>query len=282
VVDGLFAGGHRSLRRGAGAEFQQHRPYRAGDDLKHLDWKLLARSDRLYSRQFREMTGMSVMIVLDTSASMDFPDAGVSKLRYACILAASLAYVIITQGDAVGLLTGGEGRLDYLPARSGRVHLASIIGRIDQSRAAGDWNPDRTITRAAELLRRRGVVIVISDFYDDEDATRAALRRVARAGHDTAMLQVLSDAELKLPYDGEVEFVDAEDGARRLVDVRSAAAEYAQTVAAFTARCRTGAARDGVDYALAATSDPPADVLRKFLLHRSARGVAAAAGVIAR
>src|SRR5688572_33450694 len=109
VVEGLRAGGHRSPLHGFSAEFQQHRPYRAGDDLKYLDWKILARTDRLYSKQFRETTSMAVMIVLDTSASMAFPESGVSKFRYATIVAAALAYLIASQGDAVRLMSTSAG-----------------------------------------------------------------------------------------------------------------------------------------------------------------------------
>src|SRR3954467_10352993 len=105
VVEGLRAGGHRSPFHGFSADFQQHRPYRIGDDLKYLDWKILARTDRLYSKQFRETTSMSVMLVLDASASMAFPEEGTSKFRYACVVAAALAYLIASQGDAVGFMT---------------------------------------------------------------------------------------------------------------------------------------------------------------------------------
>ncbi|MGH7552625.1 MAG: DUF58 domain-containing protein, partial [Longimicrobiales bacterium] len=184
VVEGMRAGRHKSPFHGYSAEFQQHRPYRAGDDLKYLDWKLLARTDRLYSRQFRETTSMSVMIVLDSSASMAFPDQGISKFRYASIIAASLAYLIASQGDAVGLMTMADGALAYVPAKGGRPHLRSLITRIDRVAAGGQWQPDRVIARGAELLRRRGVVLVISDFYDAEEATRRELRRVAGRGHD--------------------------------------------------------------------------------------------------
>ncbi len=177
VVEGSRAGGHRSPFHGYNAEFQQHRPYRTGDDLKYLDWKILARTDRLYSKQFRETTSMSVMIVLDTSASMAFPEEGVSKMRYASIVAASLAYLISRQGDAVGLMTMSRGALSYLPARGGRLHLRSLIARIDRLTAEGAWQPDRVIARGSELLKRRGVVLVISDFYDAEELTRRELRR---------------------------------------------------------------------------------------------------------
>src|SRR5688500_6033482 len=118
VVEGMRAGGHRSPFHGYSAEFQQHRPYRAGDDLKYLDWKILARTDRLYSKQLRETTSMSAMIVLDGSASMAFPDRELSKFRYASIIAASLAYLIAGQGDAVGLMTMTGEKLSYVPAKA--------------------------------------------------------------------------------------------------------------------------------------------------------------------
>src|SRR5688572_3224541 len=208
VVEGVRAGGHKSPFHGYSAEFQQHRPYRAGDDLKYLDWKILARTDRLYSRQFRETTSMSVMIVLDASASMAFPDQGVSKFRYATIVAAALAYLIASQGDAVGLMSTSAGALTYIAAKGGRPHLRSLITRLDRLEPSGSWQPERLIARGAELLKRRGVLLVISDFYDDEEPTRRELRRVARHGHDVGMLQIISADELNFPYRGDLEFAD--------------------------------------------------------------------------
>ena len=268
VVEGLRAGGHRSPFHGFSAEFQQHRPYRAGDDLKYLDWKLLARTDRLYSKQFRETTSMSAMIVLDASASMAFPEQGMSKFRYASIVAASLAWLIATQGDAVGLMTMTNGRLSYVPARAGRPHLRSLIARIDRLEPAGTWDPERTISRGAELLKRRGVMIVISDFYDAEDATRREMRRVARRGHDVSMLQVVSAEEMTFPYTGSVEVEDLETGARRLVDAAAMEQRYRASVSAFLERCRTLASRDAIDYALMRTDAAPERVLRDYLLRR--------------
>jgi uncharacterized protein (DUF58 family) len=271
VVEGLRAGGHRSPFHGYSAEFQQHRPYRAGDDLKYLDWKLLARTDRLYSRQFRETTSMSAMIVLDASASMAFPEEGVSKFRYAQIVAASLAYLVVAQGDAVGLITMGKGALGYLPARAGRPHLRSLIARLDRLIPVGQWQPDVVIARGAELLKRRGVMVVISDFYDAEEETRRELRRVARRGHDVAMLQVMSPEEMTFPYSGGLELEDAESGERRLVDAATLQRDYRAAVAGFLERCRTLAHRDGVDYALMSTGVPPERVLRDYLVRRGAK-----------
>jgi uncharacterized protein (DUF58 family) len=269
VVEGMRAGGHRSPFHGYSAEFQQHRAYRAGDDLKYVDWKLLARTDRLYTRQFRETTSMSVMLVLDASASMAFPAGGLSKFRYATIIAAALAYLVSTQGDAIGLLAMDDDALSYLPARGGRPHLSSLIARLDRMRPHGVWQPARAIGRAAALLKRRGMIVVLSDFYDDEEGVRRELRRVARTGHDVALLQVVAEDERTLPYRGEVELQDLESGVRRLVRASSIAAEYSAAMSAFLARVRDGARRDGIDYALLSTADPPEHALRSFLLPRA-------------
>ncbi len=271
VVEGLRVGGHRSPFRGHNTEFQQYRPYRIGDDLKHLDWKLFARSDRLYTRQFRESTNVSVMLVLDTSASMAFPADGVTKFRYACIIAASLAYLISTQGNAVGLMTMRDDKLLYQPARGGRLHLLALIAELDRLRALGSWQPSRVIARSAELLQRRGVVVVLSDFYDDEELTRRELRRVAQRGHDVAMLQVVSPDELAFPFVGNVAFEDLETGAQERVDAASVAATYRLESAAFLERWMMSARRDNVDYALLSTGTAPARALRDFLVRRSAR-----------
>jgi uncharacterized protein (DUF58 family) len=269
VVEGMRAGRHRSPFHGFSADFQQHRPYRAGDDLKYLDWKILARTDRLYSRQFRETTNMQVMLVLDSSASMAFPPQQLTKFHYAKMIAASIAYLVSTQGDAVGLMTKDGEKLAYLPARGGRVHLQALIARLSRLEPRGSWEPARTIARGGELLRRRGVVVVISDFFDAEDDTRREMRRVARRGHDVGMLQVISESELDFPYRGDVEFEDLESGERRLLDAAAASHEYRGSLRRFLDACRTEAQRDGVDYTLMPTGEPPARALRNYLLKRA-------------
>ena len=255
---------------GYNAEFSQHRPYRAGDDLKYLDWKLLARTDRLYSRQFRETTNMSVMIVLDASASMAFPEKGVSKWRYSVTVAAALAHLISSQGDSVGLMTTSGGGLRYLPARGGRQHLRLLLAELSRLRPADAWQPEKVIARAAELLSRRGVILAISDFYDNEEVTRRELRRAARRGHDVGMLQVVSPEEVTFPYQGDLDVLDLESGGRRILDGESVRAGYRAAVAGFLERCRSEARRDGLDYALFTTDMAPERVLRTFLLRRGA------------
>ncbi len=274
VVEGLRTGGHRSPFHGYSTEFRQHRPYRAGDDLKYLDWKLFARSDRLYTRQFRETTNLSVMLVLDTSASMAFPENGLSKSRYAAIITAALAYLVSEQGHAVGLMTMHHGKFAYVPARGGRQHLRSLLAQLDRFEPGGAWDPPRTIARGAQLLQRRGVVIAISDFYDAEEETRRELRHVVQRGHDVAMLQLLSPDELQLPFSGQVEIDELETQARRIVDANVIGDAYRASVREFLDRCRLHALRDGIDYALLSTDTPPEQSLRDYLLRRSRRQAA--------
>ena len=274
VVEGLRTGGHRSPFHGFSTEFRQHRPYRAGDDLKYLDWKLYARSDRLYTRQFRETTNFSVMLALDTSASMAFPPNGITKFRYGQVLTAALSHLASEQGHTVGLMTMTGDRLSYVPPRGGRHHLRSLIAAIDRLEVSGSWDPARVTARAGQLLQRRGVVIVISDFYDAEEATRREMRRMTERGHDVAMLQVVSPQELSYANDGQTEIEDLETGERRVIDSAEVAATYRVEFNAFLDRCRREALRDGVDYALISTDRAPESALRDYLLRRGRRDAA--------
>jgi uncharacterized protein (DUF58 family) len=282
VVEGLRVGGHRSPFNGAGAEFHQHRLYRAGDDLKHLDWKVYARSNRLYTRQFRETTNVGVMLVLDTSQSMNFPAGAVNaKLRYAVLLAAALAYLAVEQGNAVGLMTlsRGDGARDatmhYLPARSGRLHWRALLARLEQSTAHGVWDPPLAVGRAAELLQRRGLIMVLSDFYDQEVETQRELRHVVQHGHDVAMLQLVASEERQWSFTEQIDVRDAESGRHVLVDPATAREHYASAHGAFLERCHRFAQQEGIDYGRFDCSEPPEQTLRDYLLRRTSGAVQA-------
>jgi len=234
VVEGLVSGLHRSPFHGYSAEFSQYRHYRPGDDLKYVDWKLVARTDRVYTKQFRETTNMASAIVLDTSGSMDFPGAGfVTKFRYAVIAAAALAHLISGQGDAVGLLAGER----FLSARAGRQHL-------------------------------RGLLLVLSDFYDDEERTLVELRRAARMGHEVVLFQILSRDEIELPYRRDLEFADLESGRTLAINAGLARRQYTDAMAAFLERWHSRAGAEGFQYSLIVTDTPPERALRNFLLAR--------------
>jgi uncharacterized protein (DUF58 family) len=271
VVEGTRVGEHRSPLQGFSTEFRQHRPYQQGDDLKYLDWKAYARTDRLYTRQFRETTNLAAMLVVDTSASMAFPAEGVSKFRYASVIAAALAHLLTTHGDTVGLLSSVDDQWSYVPPRGGPLHRRTLIAQIDQWRPQGAFDAPRAIERSAELLKRRGVIIVISDFYEHEDETRRALRRAQRRGHDVVAWQVIAPAERILPATGDRTFVDLESGVERVIDPRSAQAAYTAAFAAFLERWARSSQQDGVDYALVQTDEPPERALRRLLVQRSRR-----------
>ena len=263
IVEGLVSGLHRSPFHGYSAEFSQYRHYRPGDDLKYVDWKLVARTDRVYTKQFRETTNMAAAIVLDASASMAFPER-VSKFRYGVVLAAALAHLISGQGDAVGLL-GGDG---FIPPRAGRQQLRRLLAALSVLDAHGTWDGPAIVRRAAERLSRRGLLIVLSDFYEDEEQTIAELRRAARMGHEVVLFQILSSDELELPYRRDLEFSDLETGARLAINAGLARREYKDAVAAFLERMRSRAVSEGFQYSLVVTDTPPDRALRNFLLAR--------------
>ena len=264
VVEGLVSGLHRSPFHGYSAEFSQYRRYRPGDDLKYVDWKLLARTDRVYTKQFRETTNLAASIVIDTSASMDFPAGAVTKFRYAVIVAAALASVIAGQGDAAGLVA----RDAFLPPRSGRQHLRRLLALLGSLRPGGVWAGAETVRRAADRLGRRGLLIVVSDFYDDEERMAGELRRAQRMGHDVAQLQVLTREEIALPYGRDGDFADLESGARIPVNPALARRDYRDAIAEFLERTRSAAVAEGRQLTLIVTDTAPERALRSFLLAR--------------
>lgn len=279
VVEGMKIGGYRSPFRGFSAEFREHRAYRPGDDLRHVDWKLLARTDRLFTRQFRETTNYGVMLVLDTSASMGVPTGGLAPdarddeaptpFRTAQIVAAALAHLAVTSGDAVGLIHQREDGFGYLPTRSGRLHLAAVLAHLDRLKPEREWRGGEAIRRGAELLKRRGLILVISDLQGDEDELRTALRMVVQRGHDVRVIQVTSDPIRGFPRRGTITFEDAETGARRRVNAAAVVQAHAEAVAAFETRWKEGARSDGISLAPFPVEMPPSLALRAFLLGAS-------------
>jgi uncharacterized protein (DUF58 family) len=268
IVDGLVSGPHRSPFHGYSAEFSQYRHYQPGDDLKYVDWKLVARTDRVYTKQFRETTNMAASFVVDASGSMAFPSS-LSKFRYASIVAAALAHLVSRQGDAVGLVTGGESKDAFLPPRAGRQHLRRVLSALSSLQPAGAWTAGPTIRRAAERLKRRGLLIVLSDFYENEDEAFAELRRAVRMGHDVAAFQIVSRNELEFPYAGDLEFADVETGQTLVLNAAAAKRDYTDVVSAFVEQCRRRATAEGIQYSLVVTDTPPERTLRSFLLARS-------------
>lgn len=273
IVEGLRAGGQRSPFHGVGAEFEQHRPYRAGDDLRHLDWKVYARSGRLYTRRFREATDLSVQLLVDTSASMDFPAGDHAKFRCVQQLAAAIAWLVVADGNAVGLATAADGAVQWLPPRGGVRHRRALLARLAALRPAGRWDAGPLLAAAATRLPRRGLVVVLTDAWDDDDRLRRDLRLLAHHGHEVALLQVVAPEERALPFTGVHVVRDLESGERRVVDAGRDGAAYRARLAARLEETRRFARDAGLDHACIGTDEPPSRALRDWLLRR-ARGTA--------
>lgn len=271
TVEGTLSGFHRSPFHGYSAEFSQYRHYRTGDDLKYIDWKLFARTDRLYTKQYRETTNLAAQVLVDASASMSFAGSaaggGVEKLGYARIVAAALAYLVAGQGDAVGLTVYDDRVRHYIPSRTGQTHLRGVLTALSKMSASGGTSAAASFRRAVDLLTRRGLLIVISDLYDDSDAFEAELRRAVHIGHEVAVFHLLTRDELEFPYSSDVELEDLETGVTRLTGA-GARAQYRREFADFLERWHERCARYRIDYTRLMTDQPLDAALRGYLMRR--------------
>jgi uncharacterized protein (DUF58 family) len=275
IVDGTISGLHRSPFHGYSAEFSQYRHYRPGDDLKYVDWKLFARTDRLYTKQFRETTNLVCQIAFDVSGSMDYASAGgVTKFAYARMLASALAYLISRQGDSVGLVTYADELRQYLPSRGGQAHLRSLLLALGRAAPGGETNGAAALGRTIDLLKRRGLLIVISDLYDERPDVERALMRAAHIGHEVIVFHVLTRDEVELPFRDDVEVEDPETGRIVLSNGRAAATAFREAISGFLERWRTRSATYGLDYVRVFTDQPLDTGLRAYLRRRTAGAAA--------
>ena len=266
TVEGLRQGLHRSPFHGYSAEFSQYRHYRPGDDLEYVDWKAFARTDRIYTRQFRETTNVSALFVIDVSRSMDFPEWEPHEIRDGANVAAILGTLVLDQGDAAGVLAVDE-RTRLVPARSGHHHLRVMLAELASLTPRGSMPIAEALRRAAALLKRRGLVVVISDFYDDEDSL-PQIRRLARMGHDVIAIHTIAREEQTLDVGGAAEFVDLEDGRKLMVQPSAAREAYVGAFAKWLSDVEQQVRRDGIDYLRLVTGDPLEPALRRFLVGR--------------
>jgi uncharacterized protein (DUF58 family) len=273
TVEGLRHGLHRSPFHGYNAEFSQYRHYRPGDDLRYVDWKAFGRTDRLYSRQFRETTNLAALFVIDISRSMDYPPGAHSKFDLARATAAILSALVIDQGDTAGLLAVGDvagtgtAATHYVAPRSGRHHLHVQLAALARLAPGGADGVVLALRHAPNLLRRRGLVVILSDFYEEE-AALSELKRLARMGHDVVAVHVVAREELTLPRGGAAEFVDLESGRTLLASPDAIADEYRASFNAFASRVREAIEGEGLDYLRLVTREPLERALRRFLVAR--------------
>jgi uncharacterized protein (DUF58 family) len=268
TVEGTLSGLHSSPFHGYSAEFSQYRHYRPGDDLKYVDWKLFARTDRLYTKQYRETTNVATQLLVDGSASMAFAGGGVEKLRYGRLVAAALAYLIAGQGDAVGLTVYDDRLRHYIPSRPGQTHLRGLLTLLAKTSAGGGTSAASSFRRAVDLLPRRGLLLMISDLYDESDVFEAELRRAVHIGHEVAIFHVLTRDELEFPYGTDVELEDLESKASRLTGA-GAREHYRREFADFLERWHARCARHRIDYTRLITDQPLDVALRAYLMRRA-------------
>lgn len=271
AVRGFVAGAHPSPLRGSGDEFARHRSYQQGDDVRHVDWKLFARSDRLFVREFRERSNLRAFLVVDHSASMGYADAhGVSKLRYASMTAAALGFLMLRAGDAVGLATFGSAGEVALPARGRRGQLAAILRRLEALRPAGGAGAVSVLDRLGDALPRHGRLVVLSDLLeaDAQGSLVDTLGRFRARGDEVIVLRVLTPEEAgDAPLPPGVYF-DPEAPAAAVAAAPGADAGYARRVAAYYAELAARLRGKGVEYVALSTTDPVEWALARWAASR--------------
>ena len=268
VVEGFVSGLHRSPYHGFSVEFSQHREYVPGDNPRHLDWLALARSDRLYIKQYEEETNLRAHLLLDCSASMGFSSGGLSKLEYACYLAASLAFLMVRQQDSAGLVTFDEKIRDFVPARSTTMHLNLLLRSLEKVKSAKTTDLSGTLHEMAERIRRRGLIILISDLYEEPREVMRAISHFRHKKHEVLVFHVLDTNELEFPYRRLADFVDMETNQRLEVEPAYVRDEYRRAVREFVDGYRRECAQQHVDYVLADTSVPFDQMLFAYLSKR--------------
>ena len=271
LVDGYYSGHHRSPYRGASVEFADHRAYTHGDELRHLDWRLYGRSDRFFVKQFEAETNLTVHLLLDASGSMGYPERGVSKLACAAYLAAGLAYLAWRQRDAVGLSVFDTEVRAQLPPQTRRGHVQQVFEALEQLAPGGETAVAQVLEAAGTALRRRGLIMLLSDLLEDADEILHALAVLRGRGHDVIVLQVLDRGELELGLRGPVLVEDLETRAALATDADELRAEYDEAMRAHLERLHDGCVAHNIDYRLFMTDRPLGPALVAYLAHRRRR-----------
>jgi len=280
IVDGFMAGLHRSARKGFSVEFADYRPYQAGDDLRFVDWKIAARSDRWVVRQYEEETNLRATIVLDVSRSMAWsgaqlralggavPAARLTKLAYAEILTASLALLLLKQRDAVGLVRFDERVRSSVPPRARTGHWRRLLAAMHEGGSGLATSAPQALTQAARLINRRGMIVLVSDLLMEPAEVERAMRGLRAQGHDITVLHIMDPAERALAGAGEALFEDPESGLQVPASVGDVRAAYRDTVEEVIAEWRTMLSSFGASYEVIGTDSPFGVPLRRAFAAR--------------
>jgi uncharacterized protein (DUF58 family) len=269
VVEGLLSGLHESPYRGYSVEFAEHREYAPGDEIRRIDWKAYGKFDRYFVKEYEEETNLRAYLLLDASASMDYGSQGISKFDYGCYLAVSLAYLMLRQGDDVGLVTFGAQVQRYIPPRSGLKHLQAVTSLLEATRPEGETHLDQALREIGGKLKKRGMIIVISDLFDAPDLVLRALKYFRHRRNEVMVFHLLDNNELDFPFDRLTVFEDIEDTQSRvLADPRAIRQAYLQQLQTFIEEYRRECRREWIDYNLFPTTTPLDIALTRYLARR--------------
>jgi len=269
IVEGCFAGRHRSPHHDFSAEFADYRPYVPGDEVRAVDWRAVARTDRLFVKLFRKETDMSACLVVDQSASMGFSGAAeITKFEYCAYLAAAIAFLMLQQGDRPGLALRGSSLQGFRPPGGTLRHLHALLADLERASPAGSTDLAGSLRAIFPLLRRRGLLVVLSDLLEAPEDLFHALAMYTHRGFAVLLLQVLSEEELRLPQSGAARFVDPEGPGALHVDPGSIRDAYQRELARHLAALREGARARGIHYQLVSTATPLSQALGDYLTSR--------------
>lgn len=272
VVEGFISGLHRSPHLGFSTDFAEHRQYMPGDDLRHLDWKLLARTDRLYIKKYQADTNVQMHLLIDASGSMGYASGEVTKLQYAQYLASSLAFLGVRQHDSVGLRAFDEDVFEHAPPSSRSGHLRTVLGLIERIVPGRGTALSQQLHRVAEQLTRRGIIVLISDLYDEPEPLLTALEHLRFRGNEVIVFHILDRQELDFDFAEPLVLEDAETEEQLHVLPDVLRDEYRRAMRNHIDAISEGAARNRIDYELLKTSEPLDAALFSYLARRSQFG----------
>jgi uncharacterized protein (DUF58 family) len=272
VVEGFWHGLHRSPYHGFSVEFTEYRQYSPGDDPRYLDWRLYARTDRFFIKKFEDETNLRCHLLVDNSRSMTYGSLGYTKSQYANTLAATLAWFLHRQGDAVGLLTFDEQIREYLPARHRTGHLRRLMLRLEQPAGGKATDLSAPLRRVVEIVKKRALMVLISDLLAPVETLEKNLGSLAACGHEVLLLNIFDPAELNFNFDKPLMFHDVESGRDLFIDPATARKEYLKKLNAHIAAVRSVCQKLGVGYRHFATDRPLELALFDFLRERMQRG----------
>lgn len=268
IVEGFLSGMHRSPYFGRSIEFLQHREYAAGDDLRHVDWKVWAKQDRFFVKQFEEETNLRAALLVDVSASMRYGRGAMQKYEYACTAAVSLAYLLLRQQDAVGCMAFDETVRAVVPMRTKRSHLNSIIQALAVTEPQNKTNLQRILRDCAETFPNRGMMLIFSDLLVERPGLIKGIKLLRQRGHDVMIFHVLDDDEIDFPFAGPTRFEGLEISEHLTCNPRALREGYLASLNAYLEEIRRACAQTVCDYALVRTSDPLDAVLARFISNR--------------